>query len=71
MGVLDGRSAIITGAGRGIGRQHALLFAKEGAQVVVVDNGCGPDGTGSDPALAESVAAEITKSGGIAVASTE
>src|SRR3954471_14208611 len=70
VGVLDGRIAIITGAGRGIGRQHALLFAKEGAQVVVCDNGTGPDGTGSDATLAPAVADEITKAGGVAVAST-
>jgi NAD(P)-dependent dehydrogenase (short-subunit alcohol dehydrogenase family) len=70
MGVLDGRIAIITGAGRGIGRQHALLFAKEGAHVVVCDNGSGPDGTGSDPTLAQGVADEITKADGVAVASS-
>jgi NAD(P)-dependent dehydrogenase (short-subunit alcohol dehydrogenase family) len=69
VGVLDGRIAIITGAGRGLGRQHALLFAREGAQVVVVDNGCAPDGTGSDPSVAQAVADEITGAGGIAVAS--
>lgn len=69
MGVLDGRIAIITGAGRGIGRQHALLFAKEGAQVVVVDNGCAPDGTGTDPSVASAVVNEIEKAGGHAVAS--
>jgi NAD(P)-dependent dehydrogenase (short-subunit alcohol dehydrogenase family) len=70
VGVLDGRIAIITGAGRGIGRQHALLFAKEGAQVVVCDNGAGPDGNGSDPTVAQAVVDEINHAGGMAVAST-
>lgn len=68
MGALDGRVCVITGAGRGIGREHALLFAREGASVVVVDNGSAPDGTGHDPAVAEAVVAEITAAGGAAVA---
>ena len=48
MGALDDRVAVITGAGRGIGREHALLFAREGAKVVVNDLGGAPDGTGAD-----------------------
>jgi NAD(P)-dependent dehydrogenase (short-subunit alcohol dehydrogenase family) len=67
MGSLDGRVAIITGAGRGIGREHALLFATEGARVVVNDLGGANDGTGTDLTPAEEVAAEIRASGGEAV----
>jgi NAD(P)-dependent dehydrogenase (short-subunit alcohol dehydrogenase family) len=70
MGALDGRVSIITGGGRGIGREHALLFAAEGAQVVVVDTGSEPDGLGHDPTVAQAVADEITDAGGAAVASS-
>jgi NAD(P)-dependent dehydrogenase (short-subunit alcohol dehydrogenase family) len=68
MGALDGRVAIITGAGRGIGREHALLFAAEGAKVVVNDLGGTNDGTGTDVTPAQQVVDEITTMGGQAVA---
>lgn len=71
MGALDGRVAIITGAGRGIGREHALLFAAEGARVVVNDLGGGNDGSGSDGGPAREVADEIRAAGGEAVANTD
>ena len=67
MGSLDGRVAIITGAGRGIGREHALLFAAEGAKVVVNDLGGEADGTGGDPTPAQQVVQEIKAMGGEAV----
>src|SRR5438270_9050155 len=71
MGVLDGRVAIITGAGRGLGREHALLFAAEGAQVVVNDLGGASDGAGSDQTAAEHVVAEVKAMGGDAVANSD
>jgi NAD(P)-dependent dehydrogenase (short-subunit alcohol dehydrogenase family) len=71
MGSLDGRVAIITGAGRGIGREHALLFASEGAKVVVNDLGGAPDGSGDDRTPAEQVVAEIEAMGGEAVANAD
>jgi NAD(P)-dependent dehydrogenase (short-subunit alcohol dehydrogenase family) len=71
MGALDGRVAIITGAGRGIGREHALLFAAEGAKVVVNDLGGAVDGSGDDRTPAEQVVAEIEKMGGRAVANAD
>jgi len=71
MGSLDGRVAIITGAGRGLGREHALLFTQEGARVVVNDLGGDIDGTGVDRAPAQVVVDEITAAGGEAVANTD
>lgn len=70
MGALDGDGVIVTGGGRGIGREVALLAASEGATVVVADNGCEPDGTGANPAIALGVVDEITAAGGKAVAVT-
>ncbi len=71
MGALDGRVAVITGAGRGIGREHALLFAKEGAKIVVNDLGGDNTGQGSDSGPARDVVDEIIAAGGTAVANTE
>ena len=71
MGVLEGRIAVITGAGRGIGREHALLFAREGAKVVVNDLGGSNDGDGADAGPAHDVVAEIIDAGGTAVANTD
>lgn len=71
MGVLEGRVAVITGAGRGIGREHALLFAKEGAKVVVNDLGGDNTGEGADAGPAHEVVDEIIAAGGTAVANTE
>ena len=71
MGLLEGRVAIITGAGRGIGREHALLFAKEGAQIVVNDLGGSNTGEGADSGPAREVVDEIIAAGGTAVASAE
>jgi NAD(P)-dependent dehydrogenase (short-subunit alcohol dehydrogenase family) len=71
VGVLDGRVAIITGAGRGIGREHALALAAEGAKIVVNDLGGSTDGTGSDAGPAQAVVDEIRAMGGEAVANTD
>ncbi|MEH6820338.1 MAG: SDR family oxidoreductase [Dietzia psychralcaliphila] len=67
MGICDGRVVIVTGAGRGIGREHALAFAAEGAKVVVNDLGAGLDGSDVGESPAEQVVAEIRAAGGDAV----
>lgn len=68
MGLLDGKAALVTGAGGGLGRAHALLLAKEGASVVVNDLGGARDGTGAGHGMADQVVAEIESAGGRAVA---
>jgi len=68
MGLLDGKVAVITGAGGGIGRAHALAFAREGARVVVNDLGTDRSGEGRSSAFADRVVDEIRESGGEAVA---
>ena len=70
-GICTGRVAVVTGAGRGIGREHALELARQGAAVVVNDLGGSPDGTGADASAAQAVADEITAAGGQAVANTD
>ena len=61
---LEGKTAVVTGAGRGIGRSIALLLAEEGASIVANDLGCDEDGSGSSNAPADNVVAEIKASGG-------
>jgi NAD(P)-dependent dehydrogenase (short-subunit alcohol dehydrogenase family) len=63
----DGQTVIVTGAGRGFGRCHALLLASRGANVVIADNGCEADGTGSSPEPVQQVAKEIDAAGGTVV----
>ncbi|MCU4185296.1 SDR family NAD(P)-dependent oxidoreductase [Acidiferrimicrobium sp. IK] len=67
----EGRICVVTGAGRGIGREYALMLAAEGAKVVVNDLGGARDGTGGDAGPAQQVADEIVSAGGSAVANTD
>lgn len=71
MTLLSGKVAVVTGAGGGIGRATALLFAREGAKVVVNDVGGARDGSGESASPAEAVVAEIRAAGGEAVANTD
>jgi NAD(P)-dependent dehydrogenase (short-subunit alcohol dehydrogenase family) len=68
MGLLDGKVAIVTGSGGGIGREHALALSKGGAALVVNDLGGARDGTGAGQSMADQVVAEIVAAGGEAVA---
>lgn len=68
MGLLDGKVAVVTGAGGGLGREYAILLAKEGAHVVVNDLGGARDGTGANQLMADSVVEEIQQAGGTAYA---
>src|SRR5690348_18349284 len=69
--ICEGRVAVVTGAGRGIGRGHALELARQGARVVVNDLGAEVDGTGASVSAARQVVDEIIGSGGEAVAYSE
>src|SRR4051794_33406119 len=70
-GLCDGRVVIVTGAGNGLGRAHALAFAAEGARVVVNDIGTSREGEGSSAGPAQQVVEEIRAAGGEAVANTD
>jgi NAD(P)-dependent dehydrogenase (short-subunit alcohol dehydrogenase family) len=71
VGLCEGRVCIVTGAGRGIGREHSLLLAAQGAKIVVNDLGGSMDGEGSEAGPAQQVVDEITAAGGEAVANTD
>src|SRR3954470_14702201 len=71
MGILDGKVVLITGAGRGVGRGHALVCAEQGARVVVNDLGASVRGEGASDTAAAEVAALITERGGEAIPDTE
>jgi len=70
-GICEGRIVVVTGAARGIGREHALAFAREGARVVVNDLGVARDGTGADTAPAQILVDEIVAAGGDALANAD
>jgi len=70
-GICEGRIVIVTGAARGIGREHALAFASEGARMVVNDLGVSRDGTGADQGPAQILVDEIVAAGGDAIANTD
>lgn len=67
----DGRVAVITGSGRGLGFEYARLLAEKGAKIVINDNGSALDGSGNDASVAEQAASAIRSAGGVAVASTD
>ena len=69
--ICEGRICIVTGAGRGLGREYALLLARHGANVVVNDLGASRDGSGLDEGPAAEVVAEIEAAGGVAIANTD
>src|SRR5215470_12642979 len=71
MGLLDGRVAVVTGAGRGLGREEALALAAEGARLIVNDIGASVSGEGADQSPAAGVVDEIKRGGGEAFVSYE